>query len=90
MEGAPSDLGVIKFHHFFKFSSFEPKLPKHSADQPTIFLFKAEFEEAWPTIQKLYEEIHSSAMEGTGMTKLFQTLLDSVPPELVEVLPPRY
>jgi len=43
----------------------------------------AEFEEAWPTIQKLYEEIHSSAMEGTGMTKLFQTLLDSVPPELL-------
>ena len=88
MEGAPSDLGVIKFHHFFKFSSFEPKLPKHLARY--LFFFKAEFEEAWPTIQKLYEEIHSSAMEGTGMTKLFQTLLDSVPPELVEVLPPRY
>ena len=46
-------------------------------------IFKAELEEFWPTIQQLYEEIHSSALEGTKMTKLFQTLLASVPPELV-------
>jgi len=43
----------------------------------------AKLEEFWPTIQQLYEEIHSSALEGTKMTKLFQTLLASVPPELL-------
>ena len=46
-------------------------------------IVKAEFEEAWPTIEKLYEDMDSSAMKGTEMTKLFQTLLASVPPKLV-------
>ena len=44
-----------------------------------------ELEEAWPTIQQLYQEIHNSFMEGTKMTKLFKTLLASVSPELVRV-----
>ena len=42
-----------------------------------------ELEEAWPTIQQLYEEIHNSFMEGTEMTELFKRLLASVSPELV-------
>ena len=44
-----------------------------------------ELEEAWPTIQQLYQEIHNSFMEETKMTKLFKTLLASVSPELVRV-----
>ena len=42
-------------------------------------------EEAWPTIQQLYQEIYNSFMEGSKMTKLFKTLLASVSPELVRV-----
>ena len=59
-------------------------MPKVSLDISVNISLKADFEEAWPTIQQLYEEIDSSAMEGTGMTKLFQTLLNSVPPRIGE------
>ena len=61
-------------------------MPKVSLDISVNISLKADFEEAWPTIQQLYEEIDSSAMEGTGMTNLFQILLNSVPPELVRVI----
>ena len=88
MEGVPGNLEVsqvstISFPQNNIFS-------RHCLKLVLIYLknisLKADFEEAWPTIQQLYEEIDSSAMEGTGMTKLFQTLLNSVPPELVRVI----
>ena len=74
-----------RFHPIFSVILCGPKdaiaTKKHFQNMET----SPELEEAWPTIQQLYQEIHNSFMEGTKMTKLFKTLLASVSPELVRV-----
>ena len=76
MEEAPGNSKVKSLHDIYAEKELRVTVGLMS-------IVKAEFDEAWPTMEKLYEEIDSSAMKGTEMTKLFQTLLASVPPKLV-------